>query len=292
MCRPRIEIPIRQCDGGSCLLAPMTTGTHTQQGERLDRPPSRQARSAPLSPRLAEGQPGAGHGRARLRAVVAVLLAAMLPIGWLYLDVSAPSTSSRDTSLGPISGFALPSGQGLDDGSPPAGGPPRSSDGERAHEHDAPDGLGTDEGAVPAGTSVFDDDLPAITRLDPDLLDAVRRAAERAEWDGVRFEVNSGWRSPAYQAQLLEEAIAAHGSAEAAARWVATPSTSSHVSGDAIDIGPPRAAAWLARNGDVFGLCQTYENEPWHFELRPDAAVNGCPVPYEDPTHDARLQGR
>lgn len=136
------------------------------------------------------------------------------------------------------------------------------------------------------------DDVPAVTRLDPDLIDAVREAAKLAASEGIRIEVNSGWRSPDYQARLLEEAVAEYGSAEAAARWVATPSTSSHVTGDAIDIGPPPAATWLARNGDEFGLCQTYKNEPWHFELRPGAVANGCPVPYEDPTHDPRLQER
>jgi hypothetical protein len=71
---------------------------------------------------------------------------------------------------------------------------------------------------------------------------------------------------------------------------VATPSTSAHVSGDAIDIGPPGAAAWLSEHGAGYGLCQIYSNEPWHYELRPDAGDHGCPPMYADPTHDPRMQ--
>ena len=75
-----------------------------------------------------------------------------------------------------------------------------------------------------------------------------------------------------------------------AARWVATPSTSAHVSGDAVDIGPSGAAAWLSEHGAAYGLCQIYGNEPWHYELRPEAIDHGCPPMYADPTHDPRMQ--
>ncbi len=81
-----------------------------------------------------------------------------------------------------------------------------------------------------------------------------------------------------------------YGSEREAARWVATPDTSAHVSGDAVDIGPPAAAGWLSGHGAGYGLCQTYGNEPWHYELRPDAVVDGCPPAYADPTHDPRMQ--
>lgn len=156
-----------------------------------------------------------------------------------------------------------------------------------------PDGTGASEfadGAVPDGVTVFDDRLPAVANLDADLLDALRRAATAAEDDGVRFTVNSGWRSPRYQDRLLREAIARYGSREAAARWVATPQTSPHVSGDAIDIGPAEATAWLAENGAAYGLCRIYRNEPWHYELRPAAAADGCPRQYADPTRDPRMR--
>ena len=71
---------------------------------------------------------------------------------------------------------------------------------------------------------------------------------------------------------------------------MATPNTSAHVSGDAVDIGPSDAAAWLSEHGAWYGLCQIYSNEPWHYELRPEAIDHGCPPMYADPTHDPRTQ--
>ncbi|MFI6484896.1 M15 family metallopeptidase [Nonomuraea sp. NPDC050663] len=147
------------------------------------------------------------------------------------------------------------------------------------------------DGAVPDKVSVFDDELAAVAKLDPDLLAAVRHAAADAEEDGVEFNVNSGWRSEEYQERLLEDAITEYGSPEEAARWVATPDKSAHVSGDAIDIGPAGAAEWLSRHGGRYGLCQIYRNEPWHYELRPKAVKRGCPAMYADPTEDPRITG-
>jgi hypothetical protein len=158
---------------------------------------------------------------------------------------------------------------------------PRSED---DHPREA---LGEAGGAIPAGTTVFDDSVPGVANLDADLLDAVRRAATDA---GIEFLVDSGWRSPAYQEQLRDEAVAKYGSVAEAARWVATPKTSAHVHGDAVDIGPTTATAWLSRHGAAYGLCQIYANEPWHYELRPDAVDQGCPAMYADPTHDPRMQ--
>jgi len=149
--------------------------------------------------------------------------------------------------------------------------------------------LGEADGAVPAGTTVFDD-IPAVAKLDPALLGAVRRAASHAARNGVTFYVDSGWRSAAYQEHLLEQAIAKYGSADDAARWVATPTTSPHVSGNAIDIGRSNATAWLSRHGAEYGLCQIYRNEPWHYEVRAAAVDHGCPPMYADPTHDPRMQ--
>jgi zinc D-Ala-D-Ala carboxypeptidase len=150
--------------------------------------------------------------------------------------------------------------------------------------------LGEADGAVPDGTTVFDDEIPGVANLDPALLSALRQAATVAADGGVEFFVDSGWRSPEYQEQLLHEAVLKYGSEAEAARWVATPSTSAHVSGDAVDIGPSAAAAWLSEHGATYGLCRIYANEPWHFELRPDAVDHGCPAMYADPTHDPRMQ--
>jgi zinc D-Ala-D-Ala carboxypeptidase len=150
--------------------------------------------------------------------------------------------------------------------------------------------LGVADGEVPDGVTVFDDAYPAVANLDPALLRALRQAATDAAGDGVTFYVNSGWRSPKYQEELLDEAISKYGSKEKAARWVGTPTTSAHVSGDAVDIGPSGATAWLSEHGAECGLCQIYRNEPWHYELRPDAVDHGCPPMYADPTHDPRMQ--
>ena len=134
------------------------------------------------------------------------------------------------------------------------------------------------------------DEIPGVAKLDSALLGAVRQAATDAADDGVEFVVDSGWRSPAYQERLFEEAVLKYGSEAEAARWVATPNTSAHVSGDAIDIGPSGAAAWLSEHGAQYGLCQIYANEPWHYERRPEAIAHGCPAMYADPTHDPRMQ--
>ena len=152
------------------------------------------------------------------------------------------------------------------------------------------DALGEAGGALPDGTTVFDDEVPGVAKLDPALLRALRRAATDAAAEGVQLVVNSGWRSPAYEDQLRREAIAKYGSEAEAARWVATGATSPHVSGDAVDVGPAHATPWLSAHGAAYGLCQIYGNEPWHYELRPGAVDHGCPPMYADPTHDPRMQ--
>ena len=150
--------------------------------------------------------------------------------------------------------------------------------------------LGEAGGAVPDGATVFDREIPGVANLEPELLDALRQAAVDAATEGIGLVVDSGWRSPEYQNQLLREAVTEYGSEEEAARWVATARTSAHVSGDAVDIGPVAATVWLSEHGAWYGLCQIYVNEPWHYELRPEAVEHDCPPMYADPTHDPRMQ--
>jgi hypothetical protein len=150
--------------------------------------------------------------------------------------------------------------------------------------------LGKADGLVPANTTVFADGIPAVANLDPALLAALREAATDAADAGIELDVNSGWRSPAYQEQLLRDAISQYGSEAEAARWVGSAATSAHVSGDAVDLGPAAALAWLSRHGARYGLCQIYRNEPWHYELRVEAIHQGCPAMYADPTRDPRMQ--
>jgi hypothetical protein len=161
----------------------------------------------------------------------------------------------------------------------PTGGPRRGRQGA----------LGEADGAVPGRTTVFDDGIPAVANLDPALLAALRRAARDAAAYGVDLIVESGWRSPAYQERLHLEAVSKYGSEDEAARWVATPETSAHVSGDAVDIGRT-GAEWLSEHGTAYGLCRIYGNEPWHYELRPEAFERGCPPTYADAAHDPRMQ--
>jgi zinc D-Ala-D-Ala carboxypeptidase len=180
--------------------------------------------------------------------------------------------------------------QSLTSSSSPAASPSSAaspSDTRHRHRHRV---LGEADGVVPDGVTVFDDEIPAVANLDPALLGALRQAATDAADDGVEFYVNSGWRSPEYQNQLLREAVSKYGSEEEAARRVATAETSAHVSGDAVDIGPSDATAWLSKHGAEHGLCQIYSNEPWHYELRPEAIDHGCPPMYADPTQDPRMQ--
>lgn len=142
----------------------------------------------------------------------------------------------------------------------------------------------------PRHERVFDSNDPEITNLDPDLLEALRAAADDARREAIEFTVTSGWRSSKHQERLLRDAISKYGSEAEAARWVATPGRSEHVSGDAVDLGHANARSWLSQHGAAYGLCQIYQNEPWHFELRPQAKDEGCPRMYDDPTHDPRMQ--
>jgi zinc D-Ala-D-Ala carboxypeptidase len=219
--------------------------------------------------------------RIRIRKIrvagLLVVIAAMAAALGYQLPASSPSSvSSSSTAASPIDVLR----------SEPRGLPSEHR-GLRSEPRGA---LGEAGGAVPDGATVFDDEIPGVGNLDPDLLGALRQAATDAADDGVEFFVDSGWRSPEYQEQLLHEAVSKYGSEEEAARWVATPNTSAHVSGDAVDIRPSDATAWLSEHGAEYGLCQIYSNEPWHYELRPEAIDRDCPPMYADPTHDPRMQ--
>ena len=144
------------------------------------------------------------------------------------------------------------------------------------------------EGMVPEGTTIDDAEVPGVTRLDPALRDALQRAQADA---GMTFYVNSGWRTPAFQQSLIDDAIETYGSREEAARWVASPHGSAHLSGEAVDIGGWDAAGWLQANGAAYDLCQIYDNEGWHFEIREGASTDGCPPRYADATEDPRNVG-
>lgn len=206
-------------------------------------------------------------------------LVAALAVGVTVTGVSIAGVSAEQPSVaapGSTTESLPPKPSAIADRNPPPTLPPLEG-GSTA--------VSAADGGVPDGTTVFDSSVAAVAKLDPGLLSALQRAALDA---GITFLVNSGWRSPEYQAELLREAVVEYGSAAEAARWVATPATSPHVRGDAVDLGTD-AATWLSARGARFGLCQVYANEPWHYELRPGAAQHGCPAMYPDPTYDPRM---
>ncbi|MEU0498158.1 M15 family metallopeptidase [Mycobacterium sp. NPDC006124] len=137
-------------------------------------------------------------------------------------------------------------------------------------------------GADP-GTSPFDVSDPSIAGLEPALRSAVQNAATAAAGDGVTMTITSGWRSPEFQQQLLDDAVQTYGSLSAARRFVQTPEMSKHVVGEAVDVGGAGADQWLEANGSRFGLCRIYANEIWHFELAVDA-TGTCPPLLPDAT--------
>ena len=143
--------------------------------------------------------------------------------------------------------------------------------------------LTAEDGFVPDGTQLSPfDDVPAITRLDAALRAAVQEAHRQAAADGVDLHVTTGWRSAAYQQVLFDDAVREYGSPEAARAHVLRPDESAHVTGDAVDVGPTDAMYWLSRFGSDVGLCQTYANEAWHFELGVEPGGE-CPPPAADP---------
>ena len=227
------------------------------------------------------GPARAAGRRTRWPILIAVVAVGAAVIGF-GLDRSSATSGDDARAMPTVTVGTLP---------PPsrssAPGPPDRAD---RLPRDQQGALGEADGVVPDGVTVFDDEYPAVAKLDPAILGALRRAAMAAARDGVTLYVDSGWRSARYQEKLLRAAISEYGSEEEAARWVATPDTSAHVSGDAVDIGPSNATTWLSNHGATYGLCQTYRNEPWHYELRPQAVDHGCPRMYPDPTHDPRMQ--
>lgn len=143
--------------------------------------------------------------------------------------------------------------------------------------------LGPADGYITQGglLSAFEDDLPAVRNLDRDLKEALRRAVSDASSKGVEIFITTGWRSERYQRVLFDEAVTKYGSETEARKWVKTPEDSSHVHGDAVDLGPTEGLDWLSQRGAKYGLCQTYGNEMWHYELAVEPGGT-CPTPRTD----------
>ena len=91
----------------------------------------------------------------------------------------------------------------------------------------------------------------------PDTATAFDHLAAAARQDGILLSVTSAFRSDAEQAKLF--------SAHPDPKWVAPPGRSLHRNGTELDLGPPSAYGWLARNAPRFGFVRRYSWEPWHF---------------------------
>ena len=91
----------------------------------------------------------------------------------------------------------------------------------------------------------------------PDVARAFDRMDTAARADGVHLIVTSGYRSDAEQAELFKR--------HPDPKWVAPPGKSLHRLGTELDLGPPSAYGWLARNAERFHFTQRYSWEKWHF---------------------------
>jgi hypothetical protein len=91
----------------------------------------------------------------------------------------------------------------------------------------------------------------------PDVALAFDRMERAAAGDGVTLLVTSGYRSDSEQAVLF--------SLNPDPKWVAPPGASLHRNATELDLGPPSAYGWLARNATRFHFLQRYPHEPWHY---------------------------
>jgi zinc D-Ala-D-Ala carboxypeptidase len=210
----------------------------------------------------------------------AILASYAIGEGWVQPHLSDAS-NARDTPDGTVSGASFDNPP-----QPPATAPAitrRSASVEDGRIADGP--VDIEDGYIPDGVvlSPWDTAHPAIANLDPDLLGAVQQAATDAEAEGIVMVINSGWRSERYQQALLDEAVVTYGSEAEARKWVNSPDASTHVTGDGVDIGYTDAEYWLIEHGNEYGLCQTYANEIWHFELAVEPG-EACPPPLRDAT--------
>lgn len=211
--------------------------------------------------------PPRGHGRRLALLVVAAGFAALLAV-FTVIGIQASLAS-----------FALPA-------PPVADGAVATPGTALSTAADEPFLPTPEDGLIPEGTVVTpgDDHVPAIAHMDQALLDALREAETDAAADGIPyFPVTSGWRNEAYQRWLFDNAIERYGSEEVARQYVATPERSPHVTGDAVDIGSLEAQLWLIEHGARYGICQTYANERWHFELATEPG-GVCPEMKADAT--------
>jgi D-alanyl-D-alanine carboxypeptidase len=124
--------------------------------------------------------------------------------------------------------------------------------------------------------------------LNPGAAQAWIGLAKAAAADGVILELVSGFRSYAYQRDLIQRKREAGRALDDILQSVAPPGFSEHHTGEAADIGSPgcddltasfadsAAFSWLAANARRFGWTMSYPAgnefgyvyEPWHWKWR------------------------
>ena len=114
----------------------------------------------------------------------------------------------------------------------------------------------------------------------PGTRDAVVAMAAAAREQGIRLEVDSGFRSYGFQKRVLEGLLAGDRPFLNAVRWTAPPGYSEHITGRAVDFVPSDADfkdvpayQWLKERAADFCFTESYplgnaggfEWEPWHW---------------------------
>lgn len=120
----------------------------------------------------------------------------------------------------------------------------------------------------------------SITGLNPDFIRSLEAMLAGAPPEiQTALQITSGYRSPAVQQQLWNDALAKYGSPEAARKWVAPPGNSQHNHGYAVDLKFVNDAAkqWAHANAGQFGLAFPMGHEPWHVELAGVRGGGGTP---------------
>ncbi|NLZ16569.1 MAG: D-alanyl-D-alanine carboxypeptidase family protein [Desulfobulbaceae bacterium] len=111
----------------------------------------------------------------------------------------------------------------------------------------------------------------------------LERMAAAARKDGIRLQVDSGYRSATYQHEIYVRRMTDGQSFERVARFTAPPGYSGHALGTVVDFHPSksgfqqtRAYQWLQQHARNYGFYETYAKgnsfgvawEPWHWEYR------------------------
>jgi len=114
----------------------------------------------------------------------------------------------------------------------------------------------------------------------PETKKALLKMAEAAKNDGIDFIVDSGFRSRAYQRQVIRQRLQKGEKFEKMITFVAPPGYSEHHTGRAVDFVPSEARfaftktyKWLKNNAAGFGFYESYPEditsktpwESWHW---------------------------